>query len=123
MVSRRGQKPQRKLPQRTCVVCRLEMPKRALMRIVRTPEGTVRVDPRGKLSGRGAYLCPKEECFRSRKAREKVAQALGIQIDEQTWESLQPELEELAALRAAELAQGDPGVPAQQSSGEDAEGG
>jgi predicted RNA-binding protein YlxR (DUF448 family) len=76
------------------------------MRIVRTPEGAVRVDPRGKLSGRGAYLCPREQCFRSRKAREKVAQALGIQIEEQTWERLQPELEELAALRAAELEQG-----------------
>jgi|YNPNPStandDraft_1061719.scaffolds.fasta_scaffold89813_2 predicted RNA-binding protein YlxR (DUF448 family) len=123
MASRRGQKPQRKLPQRTCVVCRVEMPKRALMRIVRTPEGAVRVDPRGKLSGRGAYLCPREQCFRSRKAREKVAQALGIQIEEQTWERLQPELEELAALRAAELEQGGSGVPAQQFGGEDAEGG
>jgi hypothetical protein len=68
-------------------------------------------------------LCPREQCFRSRKAREKVAQALGIQIEEQTWERLQPELEELAALRAAELEQGGSGVPAQQFGGEDAEGG
>ena len=28
-----------------------------------TPEGEVMFDPTGKLSGRGAYLCPREECI------------------------------------------------------------
>jgi len=35
-----------------------------LVRIVRTPEGQVLVDtPKGKLNGRGAYICPQVVCF------------------------------------------------------------
>jgi predicted RNA-binding protein YlxR (DUF448 family) len=37
-------------------------PKRELIRVVRTPAGEVRVDPTGKVSGRGAYICPTAEC-------------------------------------------------------------
>jgi hypothetical protein len=54
----------RHIPQRTCVACRRTSAKRELVRIVRTPEGTVEVDPTGKRSGRGAYLCPTPECWR-----------------------------------------------------------
>lgn len=51
------------VPQRTCIVCRQVMPKRELIRIVRTPEGHVEVDRRGKKSGRGAYLCQDMACW------------------------------------------------------------
>jgi len=44
----------RHVPQRTCVGCRTVRPKRELVRVVRTPEGTVELDPTGKRSGRGA---------------------------------------------------------------------
>jgi predicted RNA-binding protein YlxR (DUF448 family) len=50
------------IPQRTCVGCRKVMPKRKMVRIVRTPDG-VQVDPTGKLSGRGAYLHDRRECW------------------------------------------------------------
>ena len=49
------------IPQRTCVGCREVLSKRQLLRIVRTAEG-VRVDPTGKLAGRGAYLHDKRSC-------------------------------------------------------------
>ena len=55
------QKP-RHIPQRTCVACRAGQNKRELVRIVRTDTG-VEVDPSGKKSGRGAYLCPNYECW------------------------------------------------------------
>ena len=53
----------KKKPQRSCVSCRTVRDKSDLLRIVMTPEGEVQFDPTGKLSGRGAYLCPKEECI------------------------------------------------------------
>ena len=46
----------RKIPVRTCVVTKEALPKQELLRIVRTPEGDVKVDETGKLNGRGAYI-------------------------------------------------------------------
>src|SRR5262245_40662502 len=50
------------VPQRTCVGCREVLPKRRMIRIVRTAEG-VRVDPTSKIAGRGAYLHDRRECW------------------------------------------------------------
>lgn len=46
----------KKIPMRTCVVTKEKFPKRELIRIVRTPEGEVKIDKSGKMNGRGAYL-------------------------------------------------------------------
>ncbi|MBN1681728.1 MAG: YlxR family protein [Anaerolineae bacterium] len=53
----------RRVPQRTCVVCRATTDKRTLTRLVRTPDDGVHVDPSGKRNGRGAYLCSQRECW------------------------------------------------------------
>lgn len=53
---------QKHVPQRTCVGCREILPKRSLIRVVRTAEG-VRVDPSGKQPGRGAYLHDRRSCW------------------------------------------------------------
>jgi predicted RNA-binding protein YlxR (DUF448 family) len=50
------------VPQRTCVGCREILPKRKMVRLVRTTEG-VQVDPTSKLAGRGAYLHDRRECW------------------------------------------------------------
>lgn len=50
------------VPQRTCVGCRDVLPKRTMIRIVRTAEG-VKIDPSGKLAGRGAYLHDRRSCW------------------------------------------------------------
>lgn len=50
------------IPQRTCVGCREVLSKRQMLRIVRTTEG-VRVDPTGKLAGRGAYMHDQRSCW------------------------------------------------------------
>ena len=50
------------VPQRTCVGCREVLPKRKMIRIVRTADG-VQIDPTGKLPGRGAYLHDRHECW------------------------------------------------------------
>lgn len=46
----------KKIPMRTCIVTKEKCEKKDLLRIVRTPEGVVIVDPTGKENGRGAYL-------------------------------------------------------------------
>jgi predicted RNA-binding protein YlxR (DUF448 family) len=50
-------------PQRTCVACRQVKDKRELTRIVRGPDGKISIDPRGKLAGRGAYICSNPACW------------------------------------------------------------
>lgn len=70
----------RPVPTRTCVACRTAREKRALVRIVRTPDGSVVVDPTGKRSGRGAYLCPGPDCLRLAERRGSLARALGVPI-------------------------------------------
>ena len=51
------------IPLRTCVVCREKDAKRSFVRIVRTPEGELAIDPTGKRNGRGAYLCRRFSCW------------------------------------------------------------
>ena len=64
-MKKRDTQPQRRrhIPRRTCVVCRVTADKRSLTRLVRTPDAGVYVDPTGKRSGRGAYLCSQPSCW------------------------------------------------------------
>ncbi len=63
------------VPVRTCIVCREKAGKRTLTRVVRTVDGLV-VDPSGKLSGRGAYLCDRESCWDTAVKTDILAKAL-----------------------------------------------
>ncbi len=62
-ISNKAREPVKTAPQRTCVACRQVKEKRALLRIVRTPSGVVEIDARGKMDGRGAYVCPAAVCL------------------------------------------------------------
>jgi predicted RNA-binding protein YlxR (DUF448 family) len=70
----------RHVPQRTCVACRRTTAKRELVRIVRTPEGSVEVDPTGKRSGRGAYLCAAPDCWRLGVQKGRLDRALKVSL-------------------------------------------
>ncbi len=50
-------------PQRTCLACRKVKAKRELVRLVRTPDGSIEIDIKGKKAGRGSYLCRARECW------------------------------------------------------------
>ena len=93
--------PRRRVPQRTCVICRTTTAKRGLVRVVRTPEGALVVDSRGKISGRGAYLCPRPGCFGSGHARGAVVRALGVELGEDEWSALEAELARVAVERVS----------------------
>jgi predicted RNA-binding protein YlxR (DUF448 family) len=70
----------RKTPQRTCVVCRAISGKRALVRVVRTPQGRVELDPTGRAAGRGAYLCPEVSCLSAALSGNQIEHILKIKI-------------------------------------------
>ena len=54
---------QKKIPMRQCVGCREMKAKKELVRVVRSPEGDISLDFRGKAPGRGAYPCPQTVTF------------------------------------------------------------
>ena len=62
---------QKKIPMRQCLGCREMKPKQSLVRVVRSPEGAISLDARGKASVRGAYVCRDMECLK--KARKSKA--------------------------------------------------
>ena len=76
-----GPRP-RRVPQRTCVACRSVEGKRALVRIVRTPEGEVQVDPTGKRNGRGAYLHASRGCWDTALTRKSLQHALKTELSD-----------------------------------------
>ena len=54
----------KKIPLRQCLGCREMKPKKELLRVVRSKEGEISLDLRGKASGRGAYVCPSTDCLK-----------------------------------------------------------
>lgn len=89
----RGVARVRKIPQRTCIACRAVRPKRELMRVVRGPDGSVFLDPTGKKSGRGAYVCPDPACLREALKGQRLERALETTLDPGAKDRLTEELE------------------------------
>lgn len=85
-VSKKTARHIKHIPQRTCVGCRTVMPKRALIRVVRQPEG-VQIDPSGKIPGRGAYLHDRRSCW-ERGLKGALAQALKTELTTKDREDL-----------------------------------
>jgi hypothetical protein len=61
-------------------MCKQERPKRELIRVVRTPDGHVLLDPTGKMSGRGAYLCAKRSCWEPALRKGRLEHEFGVTI-------------------------------------------
>lgn len=78
----------KKIPQRMCVGCQEMRPKRELIRVVRTPEETIVIDPTGKRSGRGAYVCPDEACFLKALKAKRFEKALKCPISSEIIDEL-----------------------------------
>ena len=74
------------MPQRTCVGCREVLPKRSLIRVVRLP-GELRIDPSGKLAGRGAYLHDRRSCWENG-LKGALAHALKTELTAQDQQTL-----------------------------------
>ena len=84
----------KKIPMRQCLGCREMKPKRELLRVVRSPEGEVSLDTRGKKPGRGAYVCPNADCLKKAINTRALSRALETEIPEEVMQRLAAELEE-----------------------------
>ena len=79
---------QKKIPMRQCVGCREMKAKKELVRVVRSPEGEISLDFRGKAPGRGAYVCPQAECLRRAIKSRALERALDCQIPQEIYDQL-----------------------------------
>lgn len=78
----------KKVPLRTCVITKEQLPKQELLRVVRTPEGEVKVDLTGKLNGRGAYIKKDVAVLEKAKKSNLLAKRLECSIDETVYEEI-----------------------------------
>ena len=86
-------KAKKLIAQRACVGCRKVQDKHEMIRVVRTPNGTVKVDPTGKAEGRGAYLCKKPECLKVALKRRQFDRAFKTKVPSDIYDRINAELE------------------------------
>ena len=84
---------QKKIPMRQCLGCREMKPKKELIRVVRSPEGLISLDFKGKAPGRGAYLCRSGECLKKAVKSKALERAFSAQIPQDVYDRLQREME------------------------------
>lgn len=84
---------QKKIPIRQCLGCRENKPKKELIRVVRSPEGEIALDFRGKRNGRGAYICPDPACLKKAIKARALERALETQIPEEIYAQLTAQME------------------------------
>ena len=78
----------KKIPMRTCVVTREQFPKNELIRVIRTPEGEVTVDTKGKANGRGAYLKKDKEVILKAQKSKVLDKMLEVSVPEEIYTML-----------------------------------
>ena len=81
------------VPIRQCTGCREQKPKKELIRVVRSPEGTVSLDFRGKAPGRGAYLCRDPICLKKAVKSRALERALAVPVPQEVFDRLLEEME------------------------------
>ena len=84
---------QKKIPMRQCLGCREMKPKKEMIRVVRSPEGEISLDFRGKANGRGAYVCPNQDCLKKAVRGRALEKAFSSPIPEEVYDRLRAEME------------------------------
>ena len=84
----------RKIPQRQCLGCNEHKPKAELIRVVRSPEGEISLDTRGKKSGRGAYICHDVKCLNKARKSKRIERALDCAIPDEIYDAMEAALSE-----------------------------
>lgn len=83
----------KKIPMRQCLGCREMKAKRELIRVVRSPEGEISLDFRGKKPGRGAYVCPSPACLAKARKSKALERAFSTPIPPEVYEALEAQME------------------------------
>lgn len=79
---------EKKIPQRMCISCKEMKDKKQLIRIVKNPEGEISLDFTGKKNGRGAYICPSEDCVKKCVKSRLINKAFKCEIDRQVYDKI-----------------------------------
>ena len=83
------------MPVRMCVGCQEMKNNKEMIRVIKTPEGTFMLDATGKKNGRGAYVCPSEECLQLARKNKGLERSFKQAIPAEVYESLEKEMEAL----------------------------
>ena len=83
---------ERKIPLRKCSGCGEMKPKGELVRVVRSPEGEISLDTRGKKSGRGAYICHSVSCLNKARKSRRIERALECVIPDEVYNAMESSL-------------------------------
>lgn len=84
---------QKKNPMRQCLGCREMKPKKELIRVVKSPEGEISLDFKGKANGRGAYVCPNAGCLKKAVKAKALERAFSCQIPQEVFDALNAQME------------------------------
>lgn len=87
----------RKIPMRKCVGCNERKTKKELVRVVKSPDGTILLDATGKQNGRGAYLCRNAACLQKAQKNRSLARSLDIPIPDEIYAELEKEMRQIEA--------------------------
>ena len=85
---------QKKIPMRQCLGCREMKPKKELIRVVKSPEGEISLDFKGKAPGRGAYVCPDSACLKRAIKSKALERGFETQIPQEIYDGLVSAMEE-----------------------------
>lgn len=82
----------KKIPMRMCVGCGEMKPKQTLIRVVKTPEGEIKIDLKGKMNGRGAYVCHSAECLKKAHKSKRLERTFKTEISDEIYLTLEKDL-------------------------------
>lgn len=85
---------QKKIPMRQCTGCREMKPKRELIRVVKSPDGDISIDFKGKNPGRGAYVCHSQTCLQKAIKSKALERAFGTEIPDTVYDTLSKQMED-----------------------------
>jgi len=82
----------KKIPMRMCLGCNEMKPKMELIRVVKSPEGEISLDFKGKAPGRGAYICRSTDCLSKARKAKRLEKSFSCKIEESVYEVMMNEL-------------------------------
>ena len=83
----------KKIPMRQCIGCGEMKSKKEMMRVLKTAEGTITLNIKGKKNGRGAYLCISGECLEKARKNRGLERSFRMSIPTQVYENLEKEFQ------------------------------
>ena len=83
----------KKIPMRRCLGCMESKPKKELIRIVKSADGSISIDRTGKLNGRGAYFCDSIDCLEQAIKSGRISKEFELQISQEIYDDLRKQYE------------------------------